>query len=173
MRRRVLPELIHTVDKVSHRLVAPSSATSPWRSRPRAVAVIAVTHEARILAELGASRPRATLSTVYPCMCLGQGAHSIMEAPPKNALGSARARREVGRLDHRRRAVPARAINGLGYFRMGLPSPYVWASTDQITAANTSLTAISIKCDRPPIGCAALLARMTLIDPTIQAEWHP
>lgn len=64
--------------------------------------------------------------------------------------------------------------NGLGYFRMGMPSPYVWASTDQysrgkyIADGHFDPNAVDHQ-----IGCAALLARMTLIDRSIEGEWHP
>jgi lysozyme family protein len=52
-------------------------------------------------------------------------------------------------------------------------SPYIWASTDQyhsgkyIADGHFDPNAIDHQ-----IGCAALLARMTLIDPTIAQEWH-
>lgn len=64
--------------------------------------------------------------------------------------------------------------NGLGYAAMGRPSPYVWAATDQylsgkyIADGHYDPHAIDHQT-----GCAALLQRMTLIDPTIAKEWHP
>jgi lysozyme family protein len=64
--------------------------------------------------------------------------------------------------------------NGLGYFERGIPSPYIWSATDQyhrgkyIADGHFDPEAV----DRQT-GCAALLQRMTLIDPTIAQEWHP
>jgi lysozyme family protein len=64
--------------------------------------------------------------------------------------------------------------NGLGYASRGMPSPYVWASTNQyhrgkyIADGHFDPNAI----DRQ-IGCAAMLLRMTIIDPSITKEWHP
>jgi lysozyme family protein len=64
--------------------------------------------------------------------------------------------------------------NGLGYFRMGIPSPYIWSSTDQyhrgkyIADGHFDPNAVDHQT-----GCAALLQRMTLIDPSIEGEWHP
>jgi lysozyme family protein len=64
--------------------------------------------------------------------------------------------------------------NGLGYFNRGIPSPYVWSATDQyhrgkyIADGHFDPDAVDHQT-----GCAALLQRMTLIDPTIAQEWHP
>lgn len=64
--------------------------------------------------------------------------------------------------------------NGPGYANMGRPSPYIWASTDQYVSGKY----IADGHYDPYVvdhqtGCAALLQRMTLIDPTIAQEWHP
>jgi lysozyme family protein len=64
--------------------------------------------------------------------------------------------------------------NGLGYAARGIPSPYVWASTDQyhrgkyIADGHFDPNAVDHQ-----LGCAALLKRMTLIDPAIAQDWHP
>jgi lysozyme family protein len=64
--------------------------------------------------------------------------------------------------------------NGLGYAMMGRPSPYIWSTTDQyhsgkyIADGHYDPHAIDHQT-----GCAALLKRMTLLDPTIAQEWHP
>lgn len=64
--------------------------------------------------------------------------------------------------------------NGLGYAARGIPSPYIWASTDQyvrgkfITDGHFDPDAVDHQ-----LGCAALLQRMTLIDGSIAGEWHP
>jgi lysozyme family protein len=58
--------------------------------------------------------------------------------------------------------------NGLGYANRGVPSPYVWASTDQyargkyIADGHYDPNAVDTQ-----IGCASLLARMMLIDRSI------
>jgi lysozyme family protein len=58
--------------------------------------------------------------------------------------------------------------NGLGYAARGLPSPYVWASTDQyksgkyIADGHFDPTAVDHQ-----IGCAALLGRMMIADRSI------
>lgn len=59
--------------------------------------------------------------------------------------------------------------NGLGYAAHGLPSPYVWASTDQyshgkyIADGHFDPNAVDHQ-----LGCAALLKAMIALDPTIQ-----
>jgi lysozyme family protein len=64
--------------------------------------------------------------------------------------------------------------NGLGYANRGMPSPYIWASTNQYShgkyVADGHFDPGAV--DRQ-IGCAALLKRMTMIDPTIIKEWQP
>jgi lysozyme family protein len=64
--------------------------------------------------------------------------------------------------------------NGFGYANRGIPSPYVWASTNQYShgkyVADGKFDPNAV--DRQ-IGCAALLKRMTMIDPTIIKEWQP
>src|SRR6185437_5117062 len=55
--------------------------------------------------------------------------------------------------------------NGLGYAMHGLPSPYIWASTDQYTHGkyiadgNFDPNAVDHQ-----LGCAALLDRMSALD---------
>ena len=64
--------------------------------------------------------------------------------------------------------------NGLGYARMGRVSPYLWAATNQyvrgkyVADGHYDPNAVDHQ-----IGCAALLQRMTLLDQTIEKEWHP
>ena len=58
--------------------------------------------------------------------------------------------------------------NGLGYFRMNRPSPYIWSGTDQYVSgkyvADGKYDPNAI--DKQP-GCAALLKAMMAIDPSI------
>lgn len=64
--------------------------------------------------------------------------------------------------------------NGTGYANRGLPSPYVWSATDQyhrgkyVADGHFDPEAIDHQT-----GCAALLMRMYLIDPSIDQGWHP
>lgn len=58
--------------------------------------------------------------------------------------------------------------NGLGYANMGVPSAYVWSGSDQYVSGKYvadhvySATAVDVQ-----EGCAPLLSRMAVIDPTI------
>lgn len=64
--------------------------------------------------------------------------------------------------------------NGTGYAAMGIPSPYIWSATDQYHRGKyTSDSHFDPDAVDHQIGCAALLARMSLIDPSIPGEWHP
>lgn len=60
------------------------------------------------------------------------------------------------------------AYNGLGYASRGIPSPYLWAGTDQYQSgkyvADGKFDSATI--DAQP-GCAALLKHMMALDPTI------
>lgn len=58
--------------------------------------------------------------------------------------------------------------NGLGYARRGVPSPYVWAGTDQYRAGKYVRDGVydPQAVDRQP-GCAGLLKTMMQIDATI------
>ena len=60
--------------------------------------------------------------------------------------------------------------NGLGYASRGLPSPYLWAGTDQYIAGKYVRDGVydPRAVDAQP-GCAALLMAMVAIDPT--ARW--
>lgn len=58
--------------------------------------------------------------------------------------------------------------NGLGYYRMGRPSPYLWAGTDQYSSGKYVADGKYDPnyVDRQP-GCANLLKTMMQLDPTI------
>ncbi|MGJ5205549.1 hypothetical protein [Bradyrhizobium sp. HKCCYLR20261] len=58
--------------------------------------------------------------------------------------------------------------NGLGYARRGVPSPYVWAGTDQYRCGKYVRDGVydAQAVDRQP-GCAGLLKAMMEIDPSI------
>jgi lysozyme family protein len=173
----VTPSLIPTVDAVSHRLVAAKARYQtveaktgvPW-------AVIAVIHERESsqswTASLAQGDPWNRASIHVP---KHRGPFKSWEAAAEDALvicpphaakwtdwtiGGALCLLEQ--------------YNGLGYAARGIPSPYVWASTDQyhrgkyIADGHFDPNAIDHQ-----LGCAALLGRMTLIDTTIPQEWHP
>lgn len=173
----VKPELIKTFDQVAHQLVAAKpryhaveeKTGVPW-------AVIAVIHERESsqswIASLAQGDPWNKVSVHVP---RGRGPFLSWEAaavdalvvcPPHAAkwddwtIGGA-----LTLLDE---------YNGLGYANRGVPSPYLWAGTDQyrsgkyIADGHYDPHAIDHQ-----LGCAGLLVRMTLLDPTIQQEWHP
>jgi lysozyme family protein len=58
--------------------------------------------------------------------------------------------------------------NGLGYASKGVPSPYLWAGTDQYKAGKyVSDGVYNAAVVDQQLGCAALLISMMAIDPTI------
>jgi len=59
--------------------------------------------------------------------------------------------------------------NGLGYARRGVPSPYIWAGTDQYRCGKYVRDGVydPNAVDRQ-LGCAGLLKAMMAIDPTIR-----
>lgn len=61
--------------------------------------------------------------------------------------------------------------NGLGYAARDLPSPYVWASTDQYASGKYIADGhFDPQAIDHQLGCAALLARMHLIDASV-TQW--
>jgi len=62
--------------------------------------------------------------------------------------------------------------NGLGYARMGRPSPYVWSKTNQYVRGKYVADGVysSTAVDTQE-GCAALLARMMVLDPSINEQY--
>lgn len=66
------------------------------------------------------------------------------------------------------------SYNGIGYALHGLPSPYIWAGTNQyirgkyIADGHFDPNAIDHQ-----LGCAGLLLRMITQDPSISGGWHP
>lgn len=58
--------------------------------------------------------------------------------------------------------------NGLGYANKGVPSPYIWASTDQYEHGKYVADRVyDPKAVDHQIGCAALLKRMALLDVSV------
>lgn len=173
----VTPGLISTVDAVAHRLVAAKSRYQtvetktgvPW-------AVIAVVHERESsqswLASLAQGDPWNHISIHVP---RGRGPFASWEAAAEDALvicaphAAAWHDWTIGGA-----LTLLEQYNGTGYANMGRPSPYIWASTDQyhsgkyIADGHYDPNAIDHQ-----LGCASLLARMSLIDTTINTEWQP
>lgn len=66
--------------------------------------------------------------------------------------------------------------NGLGYASMGIPSPYVWCSTDQYLHGKYVRDGVfSASAVDAQMGCAAMLLRMSVLDPSIglRNDLHP
>jgi len=173
----VIPSLIPTVDAVSHRLVAAKAryqtveakTAVPW-------AVIAVIHERESsqswAASLAQGDPWNRPSIHVPAH---RGPFPSWEAAAEDALvicpphAAAWHDWTIGGA-----LTLLEQYNGLGYAARGIPSPYIWASTDQyksgkyIADGHFDPNAIDHQ-----LGCAGMLARMSLIDTTIPTEWHP
>ena len=168
------PDLGVTLDRVAARLIAPpaklryqfvSGQTGvPWF-------VIAVIHEREAsqswLAGLAQGDPWDKISIHVP---RGIGPFPSWEAAAEYALKSCAPKAaqwrdwSIGGL-----LTLLEMYNGLGYAAHGVPSPYIWASTDQyhsgkyIADGHYDPSAIDHQ-----LGCGALLARMALQDKTIQ-----
>lgn len=175
----ITPDLQSTVDKVAARLVASvakqryqtvSSATGvPWY-------VIAVIHERESsqswAGSLAQGDPWDRVSIHVP---RGRGPFTSWEAAAEDALKNCApfASRwqdwSVGGL-----LTLLEEYNGLGYAAHGVPSPYIWASTDiyhsgkYIADGHYDPSAIDHQ-----LGCAALLERMAVQDASITALLPP
>lgn len=170
---RVEPALAAALDRVAMRLIAPAAKTRydivaaqtavPWF-------IIAVIHEREAsqswAANLAQGDPWDRVSVHVP---KGQGPFHSWESAAVNAL---------------ERCPPYAAhwadwsaggaltlleeYNGLGYAERGVPSPYVWASTDQYRAGKYIADGhYDPNAVDHQLGCAALLARMALIDTSV------
>ena len=174
---RVLPEWRRILDTVSHRLVNAKARYQtvadetgvPWP-------VVAVIHQRESsqswLASLAQGDPFDKVSIHVPA---GRGPFPSWEAAAEDALMNCAP--HLARWEDWSIAGTLTAIeqyNGLGYAALGRPSPYVWSGTDQylsgkyIADGHYDPHAVDHQT-----GCAALLNRMTLLDPTISGEWHP
>lgn len=173
----ILPEWLRILDTVAHRLVATKQryvtveiATHvPW-------AVVAVIHQRESsqswAGSLSQGDPWDRVSIHRPA---GRGPFTSWEAAAEDALEVCPPHAaqwddwSIGGA-----LTLLEQYNGLGYADMGRPSPYLWSSTDQyfsgkfIADGHYDPHAIDHQT-----GCAALLNRMTLLDPTIAQDWHP
>lgn len=174
---QIHPEWLRILDTVSHRLVNAKSryltvaaATSvPW-------AVIAVIHQRESSqswqASLAQGDPWDKVSIHVPAH---RGPFKSWEEAAIDALlvcSPHAARWEDWSIGGALTLLEQ--YNGLGYAHMGRPSPYIWSCTDQyrcgkyIADGHYDPNAVDHQT-----GCAALLGRMTLLDPSIAKDWHP
>jgi lysozyme family protein len=175
--RHVRPELVHTIHAVAGRLVAAKARYQVVEARTGVPwFIIAVIHERESsqswAASLAQGDPWNKVSIHVP---KNRGpfpsweeaaTDALVVCPPHAAkwtdwtIGGALCLLEQ--------------YNGLGYAARGLPSPYIWASTDQyqkgkyIADGHFDPNAVDHQ-----LGCAALLSEMMAIDPSIAAELHP
>lgn len=167
------PALGVVLDTVAARLIDPAArARYEIVSAPTSVPwfVIAVIHEREAsqswAANLAQGDPWNAVSVHVP---KGQGPFGSWEAAAVNALTRSPpyaahwADWSIGGA-----LTLLEQYNGLGYAQRGVPSPYVWASTDQyksgkyIADGHYDPNAIDHQ-----LGCAALLARMAVADKSI------
>jgi lysozyme family protein len=170
---KVRPELVATIDRVAARLAAPDAKAHyakvatlthvPWF-------IIAVIHEREASqswkANIAQGDPWNTRSRHVP---KGRGPFKSWDEAAVDALtncGPYAARwtdwTAGGAL------TLLEQYNGLGYANRSLPSPYIWASTDQYTrgkyVADGRFDARAV--DRQ-LGCAALIFRMATMDESV------
>ena len=167
-----VPALSATLDAVAGRLVAAKAryqtiegeTTVPWF-------IIAVIHEREAsqswTANLAQGDPWNSVSIHVP---KGQGPFVSWEAAAVNALmKSPPYAGHWGDWSIGGALTLLESYNGLGYAMRGVPSPYVWASTDQyhsgkyIADGHYDPNAVDHQ-----LGCAALLARMALQDTSVK-----
>ena len=174
---QVTQNLIPMLDGVAHRLIGAKSryvtvaniTNVPWP-------IIAVIHQRESsqswAASLAQGDPWSQVSVHVP---RGRGPFQSWEAAAEDALMNCApyaSRWEDWSIGGSLTLLEE--YNGLGYAARGVPSPYVWASTNQyvrgkyIADGHYDPNAIDHQ-----LGCAGLLMRMTFADPTIVAEWHP
>jgi lysozyme family protein len=167
------------LDRVARRLVVAkdtyfkvSAKTGvPWP-------VIAVIHEReasqRWNANLAQGDPWNRRSVHIP---RGQGPFSSWEAAAINALKNSPpyiARNEDWSIGNT--LAKLEEYNGLGYYRRGKPSPYIWSKTNQYKMGKYIADGVySPTTVDSQNGCAALLARMMKLDPSINDgfRWSP
>jgi len=166
-------KLAAALDAVAARLVAPAAKARydivaertgvPWF-------VIAVIHEREAsqswAANLAQGDPWNAVSVHVP---KGQGPFASWEAAAVNALmrcapyAAHWADWSVGGL-----FTLLEEYNGLGYAERGVPSPYLWAGTDQYRSGKYVADGhFDPHAVDHQFGCAALLARMIVADPSI------
>lgn len=160
-------------DRVASRLAA-SGAKSRYKDIEAATGVpwpiIAVIHEREasqnFLANLAQGDPYDSVSTHVP---KGRGPFPSFKAAAIDALTSCAPYAAKWKDWSIGGALTLlEQYNGIGYSRRGLPSPYVWAGTDQYVSGKYVSDGVfdPDAIDRQ-LGCAGLLKAMMLMDPTI------
>ncbi len=165
--------LTSTLDAVAHRLVAPGakqryqaiSATTqvPWF-------IIAVIHEREasqsFAANIAQGDPWNRVSVHVPA---GRGPFASFEAAAVDALTNCPPfAARWGDWTIGGALTLLEQYNGLGYARRDLPSPYIWASTNQYNKGKfTSDHHFDPNFVDTQLGCAALLAQMKVLDASI------
>lgn len=176
---QIRPSLIPSLDRVARRLVAPSAKTRyqevaaatrvPWF-------IIAVIHEREAsqswAANIAQGDPWNAVSRHVP---KGRGPFSSWKDAALDALincapyaarwNNWTAGGALTLLEH---------YNGLGYANRGMPSPYIWASSDQYSKGKYVADGVfdPDAVDRQ-LGCAALIARMAALDSSIAFADRP
>lgn len=167
------PAVVPLIDKIAKRLVAPAAKTQyqavsaitkvPW-------AVIAVIHEREasqsFKASIAQGDPWNKVSIHVP---KGRGPFASWQDAAVDALVNC-APKAASWPDWSTGGALTllEEYNGLGYAARGLPSPYVWASTDQykkgkfVSDGHFDPNAVDTQ-----LGCAALLNRMIAMDASI------
>lgn len=171
---RVKPELLPTIDAVAKRLVHPANAKPHYLAVQKLTGVpwfiIAVIHEREAsqswAANLAQGDPWNHRSVHVPA---GRGPFNSWDDAAVDALVNC-----APYAARNRDWTPGGALtlleeyNGLGYAKHGLPSPYVWASTDQYARGKyVSDGHFDPNAADHQLGCAALLNRMAVFDPSI------
>lgn len=165
--------LVATIDKVAKRLTAPSAKTQyqsvsaktgvPW-------GIIAVIHEREasqsFKASIAQGDPWNKVSIHVP---KGRGPFASWEEAAIDALKNCAPRAALWKDWTFGGAMTIlEEYNGLGYAARGLPSPYVWASTDQYKKGKfISDGHFDPNVVDHQLGCAALFARMKQLDASI------
>jgi lysozyme family protein len=171
---RADPALAATFARVASRLVAP-----PAKARYEIVSaetsvpscVIAVVHEREAsqswAANLAQGDPWNAVSVHVP---KGQGPFASWEAAAVNALERSPpyaahwADWSIGGA-----LTLLESYNGLGYAQRGVPSPYLWAGTDQYASGKYVADGhYDPQAIDHQFGCAALLLHMSLIDTSVK-----
>jgi lysozyme family protein len=171
----ILPEWARILDTISHNLV---NAKARYQTVAQATKVpwpiIAVIHERESSqswrASLAQGDPWNKRSIHVP---KGRGPFKSWEAAAIDALVNCAPHLASWKDWSIGGAVCALdGYNGEGYWLHGIPSPYIWASTDQYHRGKyTADGHFDPDAVDKQLGCAALLLRMTLIDDTIPKEF--
>jgi lysozyme family protein len=168
------PNLVGTLDRIASRLAAPAAKTRYETVSARTTVpwfIIAVIHEREAsqswAANLAQGDPWDKVSVHVP---RGQGPFANWEDAAVNALARCApyaahwADWSVGGA-----LTLLEQYNGLGYAARGVPSPYLWAGTDQYTSGKYIADGhYDPNAVDHQLGCAALIARMAIIDPSVR-----